>query len=108
MVIDGQWKPKGIKQRICLFLLRFYKLMCMQSGTLQIRYGKDISSVMPNFNGVKMSDLISYFEKNGLFDIKTIDYTHIRDIQKKHLPWFLKYAYYNDTYGVVGNVRKEE
>jgi ubiquinone/menaquinone biosynthesis C-methylase UbiE len=104
MVIDGQWKPHGIKQRACLFMLRFYKFLCMQSGTLQIRYGQDLSSVMPNFNGVTLIDLISYFRNNDLSDIKTRDFSHIRDIQKRHLPWFLKYAYYNATYGVVGTV----
>lgn len=106
MVIDGQWKPKGIRQRACLFMLRFYKFLCMQSGTFQIRYGQDLSSVMPNFNGVRMDDLISYFRDHELITIKTRDFTHIRDIQKKYLPWFLKYAYYNDTYGVIGIVNK--
>lgn len=107
VVIDGQWEPKGIKQRTSLFMLRLYKYISMQSGSFQIRYGRDLSSVMPNFNGVKMPDLMAYFEKNGLSDISVRDFTHIRDIQKNNLPWFLKYAYYNDTYGVWGTVTKE-
>jgi ubiquinone/menaquinone biosynthesis C-methylase UbiE len=104
VVIDGQWKPKGIKQRVCLWMLRFYNLICMQSGTLQIRYGQDLSAVMPNFNGVKLADLVSYFRNHDLSDIQTMDFSHIREIQKNHLPWFLKYAYYHDTYGVWGRL----
>nr|WP_319540686.1 methyltransferase domain-containing protein [uncultured Methanospirillum sp.] len=103
-VIDGQWELKGIKQKICSKMLRLYRYLFLHANLSGSSYSHDLNSALPHSKGVPLETLVTYFKTSGLEDIRVKDFTHIRLIQKKNLPWFLKYAFFNDTYGVWGQV----
>lgn len=106
-IIDGDWEVKGIQRRIGGRLLKMYRFACLNACFNGRKYSDELNAALPNHMGVSKERLIQYLQDNNLEDILTKDLNHIRDIQSRNLPWYLKYSYYNDTYAVWGRVKKE-
>ena len=50
------------------------------------------SQNLAQIHGVDKEQVVEYVSKAGLADIAVTDLKIIRDIQRKQLPWYLKYA----------------
>lgn len=88
-------------------MLKIYRFACLNASFNGKSYSKELNNALPNHSGVSKENLTTYLTKCGLENIRIKDLNHIRDIQSKHLPWFLKFSFHYDTYAVYGTVKKQ-
>lgn len=106
-IIDGNWENTGLKRKIGGRMLKIYRFACLNASFNGKSYSKELNNALPNHSGVSKENLTTYLTKYGLENIRIKDLNHIRDIQSKHLPWFLKFSFHHDTYAVYGTVKKQ-
>ena len=92
VIIDGKWITKGLLPRISAFNYHIYRFIKYGKNPFTYDYKKDVNVCLPNPHGVESEQVVEYMSKAGLDDIAVTDLKIIRDIQRKRLPWYLKYA----------------
>lgn len=92
VIIDGKWITKGLLPLISSVNFHIYRFIKYGKNPFTYDYKKDINVSLPNPHGVDKEQVVEYVSKAGLADIAVTDLKRIRDIQRKQLPWYLKYA----------------
>lgn len=92
VIIDGKWITKGLLPLISSVNYHIYRFIKYGKNPFTYDYKKDINVSLPNPHGVDKEQVVEYVSKAGLADIAVTDLKIIRDIQRKQLPWYLKYA----------------
>lgn len=92
VIIDGKWVTKGLLPCISAVNYHIYRFIKYGKNPFTYDYKKDINVSLPNPHGVDKEQVVEYVSEAGLVDIAVTDLKTIRDIQRKRLPWYLKYA----------------
>lgn len=106
VIIDGKWVTKGLLPRISAANYHIYRFIKYGKNPFTHDYKKDVSVGLPNPHGVEKKQVMEYVSKAGLTDIAVTDLKIIRDIQRKRLPWYLKYANDHPIFMVQGIAAK--
>ena len=104
IIIDGFWEMKGFLKNLCRFNFQLYRTLKFGKRLGTDKYQVDLSRLIPHAKGIHMEEIVAYLTRSGLEDITTVVLQRVRDTQKKHAPWYLKYAYDYPTYMVTGKM----
>ena len=104
VIIDGYWEMKGFLRKACQFNFQLYRTLKFGKKIRSDRYKDDLSQGLPHARGIHMEEIARYMVQTGLEDITTLVLHRIRATQKRHAPWYLKYAYDYPTYLLTGKV----
>lgn len=107
VIIDGKWVTRGLLPRISAMNYHIYRFIKYGKNPFTYDYRKEVSVGHPNPHGVEKKQIMEYVSKAGLTDIVVTDLKIIRDIQRKKLPWYLKYANDHPIFMVRGTVAKK-
>jgi ubiquinone/menaquinone biosynthesis C-methylase UbiE len=91
-IIDGKWVTRGLLSCVSAVNYHIYRFIKYGKNPFTYDYKKDISIGLPNPHGVEKKQVVEYMSKAGLANIAVTDLKTIRDIQRKQLPWYFKYA----------------
>lgn len=105
VIIDGEWAPKSSGQKFSKKMLDLHRFLRYGVNFSKTHYSKNIREKIPNRDGVSSKKIVKYLSDSGVQDIKIVNLEHIREIQKKHLSWHLRYSYDRPTYLVHGIVK---
>jgi ubiquinone/menaquinone biosynthesis C-methylase UbiE len=108
VVIDGYWKPIGVLQKACRFNFQIYRWLKCSKKLFTDKYNGDLGRRLPHPDGIRKAEIAAYMTGADLTGITTQDLDRIRAVQKKHAPWYLKYAYDYPTYLLSGAAADRE
>jgi hypothetical protein len=81
---------------------QIYRFIKYGKNPFTYDYKKDVSNSLPNPHGIEKEQVVKYVSKAGLTDVVVTDLKIIKDIQRKRLPWYLKYANDHPIFMVQG------
>lgn len=101
IVIDGVWDDGSLESR----LRRFISGVCVtiiDGKNVHKGYPKELKDSLPNASGTPLDSAKKYFEAAGFKNIGMKDLEHIRDVQKKQMPFRYKVAFDYKYYLIYG------
>ena len=104
LIIEGVWTDRT-------FLTRAKRWMSdglarLLGHTHGGYYGEELRSQLPCDGGVAEGTMVSYLEHAGFTGITVRDLMYIREIQKRGLPWYLRFAPARTYYLVAATKQK--
>ena len=107
IVVDGKWTSKKMRVRISKTNYSIYRYIKSGKNPLTDNYKKDVNLGLPNPHGIEKEDILRCFAKAGLTNINVQNLNIIREIQRKQLPWYMKYANEHPIFWIEGIVTKD-
>lgn len=107
-VIDGVWdKGGGIGRYIRRVGWILHVVIKEKKNPVKsYHYPKEVRNKLPYVKGTDGEEIASFLSNFGLEEISVKDLGYIREIQKKYLPWYLKFSYSFPTFFVSGTVSR--
>jgi ubiquinone/menaquinone biosynthesis C-methylase UbiE len=105
-VIDGVW-DKGIGRYLSRVGWILHVMITEKRNPIKNNhYPKEVRDKLPYVKGIDGEEIASFLSNFGLKEISVTDLGYIREIQKKYLPWYLKFSYSFPTFLVSGLVSR--
>ena len=98
VIIDGVWDDGSTDTKLRRFVSNFGVMVMERKNPWKGYYSRNLNAALPNAGGTPLERSADYLKNAGLKDVKSKDITHIRDIQRRYMPWHKrighKYGYY--------------
>jgi len=106
-VIDGVWDNKGIGKYISKVSWMLHVVIKEKRNPIKNNhYQKNVQKKLPYVKGIDGKEIASFLPNLGLIEISVRDLGYIKEIQKKYLPWHLKFSNSFPTFLVSGTVSR--
>ena len=107
-VIDGVW-DRGIERYISrVGWILHVAIKEKRNLVKSYHYPKEVRNKLPYVKGIAGAEIASFLSNFGLEEISVTDLGYLREIQKKYLPWYLKFSYSFPTFLVSGTVSRRD
>jgi ubiquinone/menaquinone biosynthesis C-methylase UbiE len=103
MIIDGVWDDHTLSSKARRLTSNVCKMAIERENPWKNYYSKELESSLPNMGGTPLEKAKGYLEAAGFRDIGHIDLLHIRDIQKKSMPFRDRIRHNYEYYLVFGD-----
>lgn len=98
VIIDGVWDDGSMDTSFRRFLSNVGVMVVERKNPWKGYYSNELKAALPNAGGTPLEMSTVYLKMAGFRDIKSLDITYIRDIQRRFMPWHKrighKYGYY--------------
>lgn len=98
MVVDGVWDDGSLDAKARRFVSNAFRLILERKNPWKDNYPSELRAALPNAGGTPLEKAKGYLEAAGFVNCGHMDLLHVRDIQKKGMPWRdrirFNYAYY--------------
>lgn len=101
IVIDGIWDDGSLETRLRRFISNVFVFVIGGKYTHK-GYSKELNDSLPNASGTSLDNARKYFELAGFKNIGIRDIEHIRDIQKRQMPFRYEVAFNYQYYLIYG------
>lgn len=106
-VIDGVW-DRGIGRYISSRVGWILHVVIKEkkNPVKSYHYSKEVRNKLPYVKGIDGEEIASFLSNFGLEEISVKDLGYIIEIQKRYLPWYLKFSYSFPTFLVSGTISR--
>ncbi|MBP2030785.1 ubiquinone/menaquinone biosynthesis C-methylase UbiE [Methanohalophilus levihalophilus] len=102
VVIDGVWDDGSFDTKARHFVSNVCSLIADRQNPWKEYYSDTLKSQLPNVGGTSLENARKYMHSAGLSDIGHLDLTHIREVQKKFMPFRRRICYNYNYYMIHG------
>jgi ubiquinone/menaquinone biosynthesis C-methylase UbiE len=102
IVIDGLYNGGLIERKTKQFISDFLILLVKRKYPIRKGYANEITTALPNPNGVPPKKTFEYFVKAGFKNVKDLDLKEIIKIQKEEMPFQKRIFYQPQLHLIYG------
>lgn len=105
IVIDALWYDDSLATRLRRQVGSWLRYLIEGQNISGSHYSPAVQASLPHAKGVPLERARAYLKQAGLQDIRDVKLERLCDIQRKHMPFWIRISYIYDYYAVCGQKR---